>query len=135
MNPNLGACSLYSIRSLASGFLCHCHYLISHDISCLGEEGTQRHCLVPLGLRLPALKDTLPGWVPEAALNGPLVSVAMSAVTHRAPSFPYCGQGPSAALNRKHLTVAGCPQGCCCTHCHSSVGAKEMRDHLLPPGR
>lgn len=50
--------------------------------------------------------------------------------------FPAVATAPAAALslNRDHLPVAGRPCHHCCTHCHSSICSKEMRDHLLPPG-
>lgn len=52
------------------------------------------------------------------------------------PHFPAVARGPgrSPQPEQNHLTVAGCPRGRCCAHCHSSIGAKEMRGHLLPPG-
>lgn len=91
--------------------------------------------MVPLGLRLLTLRDTLPGWVPEA-----LHDHHCQSPYPRSPAeplhFPAAARGPAAALslNRNHLTVAGHHCWCCCTHCRSSMCSKEMRSHLLPPG-
>lgn len=62
--------------------------------------------MVPLGLRLLALRDMLPGWVPEAPLHGHHRQSPCPRSPTEPLHFPAVARGPATALSlsRNHLT-------------------------------